>query len=49
MTLLVTDLKLVEGNNILTLAQGNLMKIFVRINTIFLSKSLDILNWIGSW
>jgi len=36
-TLLVTNFKLVQGNNILTLTQGDLMKLLVGINTILSS------------
>jgi len=36
-TLLVTNFKLVQGNNILTLTQGDLMKLLVGVNTILSS------------
>ena len=48
-SLFVTDLKLVHGNDILSLTEGNGVKTLVDINSILLGKLLDILNWIGSW
>jgi hypothetical protein len=46
---LVTYFELVEGDNILTLTQGDLMKILVGVNTILSGKTFDILNGVGSW
>ena len=46
---LVTNFELVEGNNILTLTQGDLMKVLVGVNTILSGEAFDILNGVGSW
>jgi hypothetical protein len=46
---LVADLKLVECDNILTLTQGDLMKVFVGVNSILSCQSFDVLDWVGSW
>jgi hypothetical protein len=48
-TLLVADLKFIKCDDILTLTQGYLMKMFVRVNIILSSQSFNVLDGVGSW
>jgi hypothetical protein len=47
--LLVSDLKLVEGDHILTLTQGDLMQVLVGVDTVLPREALDVLDGVGSW
>ena len=46
--LLVADFKFVQGNDVLTLTQGNLMKVLVGVNSIPSCEYLNILDGVGS-
>lgn len=50
MAFLVTSLKFLIGNNVLTLTKSDSVEVLVHIHVLLLGhEGFDILDWVGTW